>query len=78
MWLASTRIDTAMLIATVPSRRSVVAALRPLGLRNAGTPLLIASTPVRAAEPEANARMTRNTIARPPIPPEYSDIGVIE
>ncbi len=34
-----------------PSSASVVAALRDLGLRNAGTPLLIASTPVRAAEP---------------------------
>ena len=32
-----------------PSISSVVAALRDLGLRNAGTPLLIASTPVSAA-----------------------------
>ena len=35
--------------AMVPSSSSVVAAFLPLGLRNAGTPLLIASTPVSAA-----------------------------
>jgi hypothetical protein len=42
------------------SRSRVVAALRLLGLRKAGTPLLIASTPVRAAHPEENARASRN------------------
>ena len=45
-----------MVTAIMPSRRSVVAALRLLGLRNAGTPLLMASTPVRAAQPDENAR----------------------
>ena len=40
---------------------SVVAALRLFGLRKAGTPLLIASTPVRAAQPEENARSRRKT-----------------
>ena len=42
---------------------SVMAALRDRGLRKNGTPLLIASTPVRAVQPEANARSTRYTIA---------------
>ncbi len=40
-------MDTAI----TPSRASVVAAFLLLGLRNAGTPLLIASTPVRAVQP---------------------------
>jgi hypothetical protein len=39
-----------------PSSSSVVAAFLRLGLRNAGTPLLIASTPVSAAQPDENAR----------------------
>jgi hypothetical protein len=43
--------------ASTPIISSVVAALRPFGLRNAGTPLLIASTPVSAALPEENARL---------------------
>jgi hypothetical protein len=43
----------------------VVAAFFDFGLRNAGTPLLIASTPVSAALPEENARNTRNTSASP-------------
>ena len=34
-----------------PSSSSVVAAFFDFGLRNAGTPLLIASTPVSAARP---------------------------
>ena len=48
-----------------PSISSVVAALRDFGLRKAGTPLLIASTPVSAAHPEEKARASRNTIAKP-------------
>lgn len=44
---------------------SVVAALRDLGLRNAGTPLEIASTPVSAVQPEENARSTSISRARP-------------
>ena len=42
---------------------NVVAALRAFGFSKAGTPLLMASTPVRAVQPEANAR-TRSR-ARP-------------
>ncbi len=39
----------------------MVAALRLLGRRNAGTPFEIASTPVRAAQPEEKARASRNS-----------------
>jgi hypothetical protein len=48
-----------------PISSSVAAALRLLGARNAGTPLLIASTPVRAVQPEENARIARNINASP-------------
>ena len=44
---------------------SVVAALVLFGLRNAGTPLEIASTPVRAAHPDENVLASRATIAKP-------------
>ncbi len=54
-----------IVIATSPSRNSVVAAFLLLGFWNAGTPLLMASTPVSAAQPEENARASRNTIATP-------------
>ncbi len=52
-----------MVIARAPITTRVMAALRDRGLRKNGTPLLIASTPVRAVQPEANARSTRYTIA---------------
>ena len=52
-----------MVIAIRASISSVVAALRLLGLRNAGTPLLIASTPVSAAHPDEKARASRNISA---------------
>ena len=48
-----------------PSSSSVDAALRDFGFRNAGTPLLMASTPVSAAQPDENALATRKTIAKP-------------
>jgi len=54
-------IDTA----TRPSMASVVAAFLLLGLRKAGTPLLIASTPVSAVQPEENARSSRKIRATP-------------
>jgi hypothetical protein len=44
---------------------SVFAAFFAFGLRKAGTPLLIASTPVSAVQPDANARMARMTSAMP-------------
>ena len=52
-----------------PMSASVVAAFLLLGLRNAGTPLLIASTPVSAAQPDEKARASRNAIARLEIAP---------
>ena len=52
-----------IVIAIVPSSSSVVAAFRLFGLRNAGTPLEIASTPVSAAQPDENARASRKTSA---------------
>ncbi len=54
--------------AMVPSQASVVAALRLLGTLNAGTPLLMASTPVSAAQPELKARSSRKPQASPPRP----------
>ena len=55
-------IDTAM----IPSRASVVAAFLLFGPRNAGTPLLIASTPVSAVHPDANALSSRKISRKPP------------
>ena len=55
--------------AMAPSSSSVVAAFLLLGLRNAGTPLEIASTPVRAAQPEEKARASRKIIAACPMSP---------
>ncbi|GAA3215405.1 hypothetical protein GCM10020256_16980 [Streptomyces thermocoprophilus] len=54
--------------ASRPIIASVVAAFFDFGLRNAGTPLEIASTPVSAAQPEENARSSRNTKAKPARP----------
>ncbi len=54
-----------IVIDSVPISSNVVAAFLLLGRRNAGTPLLIASTPVNAVQPDANARSARNTSARP-------------
>ena len=54
-----------MVIARIPMPRRVREALRDLGARKKGTPLLTASTPVRAVQPEANALKSKNTKARP-------------
>ncbi len=59
-----------MVTATRPIISSVVAALRLLGFLKAGTPLEMASTPVRAAQPEENARSSRNSIANWPREPK--------
>ena len=45
-----------MLTAMPPRSARVVAAFFSLGFLNAGTPLLIASTPVSAVHPDAKAR----------------------
>ena len=54
---------SSIVIAIVPSSSSVVAAFLLFGLRNAGTPLEIASTPVSAAQPDENARASRKISA---------------
>ncbi len=54
-----------MVTPIAPRRVNVVAAFFPLGGRNAGTPLLIASIPVSAAQPEVNARKSKKAKTRP-------------
>src|SRR5512133_3653098 len=48
-----------------PIHTRVIWALRHSGLRNAGTPFEIASTPVTAAPPDANARRRMKTVTTP-------------
>ena len=55
---ASTEIPKNAVARITPIQTRVVAAFRASGLRNAGTPLEMASTPVRATAPEENARMS--------------------
>src|SRR5215218_788130 len=57
-----------MVTAMAPSSARVVAAFLLFGFLNAGTPLLMASTPVSAAQPEENARRIRNPIAKVAVP----------
>ena len=62
------RDPTKKTIAITPRIPSVRAALRAWGRRNALTPLAIASTPVSAVEPEANARRrTKRPIVPTPV-----------
>ncbi len=56
-------MPTNITTAVAPITAIVVAALRDLGRRKAGTPLEIASTPVSAVHPEAKAR--RPSTSRP-------------
>ena len=63
MWCANTMMLISIVTAMVPSSSSVVAAFRLFGLRKAGTPFEIASTPVSAAQPEENARASSTTSA---------------
>src|SRR3954469_1194106 len=65
LMIANAVIARNMLTAMPPSRASVVAAFLLLGFWKAGTPLLIASTPVSAVQPEANDRRKRKASARP-------------
>ena len=46
---------------------SVVAAFLDSGLRKAGTPLEMASMPVRATAPEEKPRRRRNRLSVPPV-----------
>src|SRR6476619_3790226 len=61
-------------IASPPIHSSVRAAFFPCGGRNALTPFEIDSTPVSAAEPEANARKMTNT-PTPPAAPAAIGLG---
>ncbi len=63
--MARAVMPTNIVTESTPIAASVVAAFFALGLRKAGTPLLMASTPVRAVHPEAKARIVRNTRASP-------------
>ena len=58
----------------IPIIPSVVAAFLDLGLRKAGTPLEMASTPVSAVQPEAKARRARKMT---PAAPSSPSSGVI-
>ena len=68
-WLAMARavMPANMVIARTPMMASVAAALRLFGGRKEGTPLLTASTPVSAVQPEANARSPRARTNVPPV-----------
>ena len=59
--------DTPMknVIAITPRTNSVLAAFFACGWRNALTPFEIASTPVSAADPDANARSSTNSVTAP-------------
>src|SRR6058998_1137035 len=48
-----------------PIHTRVICALRHSGLRNAGTPFEIASTPVTAAPPDAKARKRMKIVTAP-------------
>lgn len=63
--IASVMMPTSIVTASTPISSSVVAAFFDFGFWNAGTPLLIASTPVSAAAPEENERRMRKTNANP-------------
>ena len=55
-----------MLMASPPMMVRVAAALALLGFLKAGTPLLMASTPVSAVQPLANARRHSRRVNTPP------------
>ena len=71
MWAASHDSPRNMTPSVLPMITSVVRAFLHSGTRKAGTPLEMASTPVTAAPPDANARSTTNSVApiRKPLPP---------
>ena len=58
-------MPTNIVTASAPIATRVRAALRDLGARKAGTPLLMASTPVRAVHPDENALSARKSSASP-------------
>ena len=58
-------IPTNRVIATTPIASIVRAAFSAFGALNAANPLEIASTPVNAVHPDANARNVNNASASP-------------
>ena len=65
MWVARYEIPRNIVTEMIPMMRSVSEAFFDCGRRNAGTPLEIASTPVRAVEPDENAcRITNRPTVR--------------
>ena len=62
---ANAVMPTNITMVSPPMIASVAAALRARGCRKLGTPLLTASTPVRAVHPDEKARRTRTTTRRP-------------
>ena len=64
-WTARYETPRNIVIAIVPSTASVLAAFFPCGCRNALTPFAIASTPVRAVEPDENARSRTKSVITP-------------
>src|SRR5436305_4905512 len=65
IWTARNETPTNIVIAIRPSTASVRAAFFPCGCRNAFTPFAIASTPVRAVDPDENARRRTNSVTAP-------------
>src|SRR5690242_10703018 len=65
--IATARYETPTkrVTAIAPRTASVAAAFRPCGRLNALTPFAIASTPVRAVEPDENARRRTNSVTAP-------------
>jgi hypothetical protein len=64
---ASSVMPMNITMAIPPISTRVTAALRLFGFWKAGTPLLIASTPVSAVQPEAKARTSRIRVNTPPV-----------
>jgi hypothetical protein len=68
--LTRVMIDISIVTEMTPISSNVVAAFLLLGFLKAGTPLEMASTPVRAALPEEKARSSRKIMANPARPSE--------
>ena len=65
-WCASSAVPKKSVPRIVPIATSVLAAFFDSGRLNAGTPLLIASTPVSATAPDENPFRIRNNPRVPP------------
>ena len=72
MWVARYEIPRNIVTEMIPMIRRVSEAFFDCGRRNAGTPLEIASTPVRAVEPDENACRITN---RPTVRTVLAELG---